>query len=76
MPSLWLVGRFSNRRSYIRIPLDMDETWFIFGKWVSGQTVSGTVSTFSLSIEAGVLAIYRDKIVVQEIFPWRCEHAS
>ena len=74
MPSLWLVGQFSNRRSDVRISLD--KTWFIFGKWVSGQTVSGTVSTFSLPVEAGVLAIYRYKIVVQKIISWRCEHAD
>lgn len=76
MPSLWFVGQCSNKRSDIRIPLDMDKTWFIFGKWVPGQAVSGTVCTFSLSIEAGLLAIYRDKIVVQEIIPWRCEYAG
>lgn len=76
MPSLWFVGQCSNKRPDIRIPLDMDKTWFIFGKWVPGQAVSGTVCTFSLSIEAGLLAIYRDKIVVQEIIPWRCEYAG
>ena len=76
MPSLWLVGQFSNRRSDIRIPLDMDKAQFIFGKWISWQTFSGTVNAFSLSVEAGVLAIYRDRIVVQKIILWRCEYAD